>query len=185
MIALDLVVAVLVRMANYHHIDEDHSGRTAEITMEIAKRLGGLSDDQLRLLNLAALIHDIGRVGVDNALVSKRGWLTASQMAAVKEHSQIGFDFINGILPDEISLAVLHHHEHYDGSGYPHKLQGEDIPLFSRIISIADVWDALTNLRPYRPAMSKGDALTEMNKMAQWFDPQLYAMFLELLRKHG
>jgi len=188
-IELEHVITILVRVANCHNVDNVHGERTSAVALAIGKRLNGgmrLDKEKLQLLNYAARIHDLGRVGIDNAIISKRGWLTKSQFAAVKEHSVIGYEFVKDILPAEITLTILHHHEHWDGTGYPKGLKGMDIPLFARIVSIADSWDALISDRPYRKAKPHGDALADMNKMAEWFDPILYTHFLEVLRDaHG
>ena len=186
-IEVEKFIRTLETIQDYHRIDGNHGQRTADIAIEIGKRLNHgqhLDKDQLKLLEYAARIHDIGRVGIDNHLMAKPGELTQSQFAAMREHSQIGYDFLlHSGLPYEITGTVLYHHEHWDGSGYPEGLQGLDIPLFSRIICIADCYDGITSERPYHKSTVIEVALDEMNKVISWFDPELFAIFLSVLRE--
>lgn len=182
-------IATLERILDWHNIDGDHGNRTARIAVAIGKRLNGgtrLNEKQINLLDYAARIHDLGRVGIDDNIIAKTGRLTASQRAAMEAHSQIGFDLLSdSSLPAEITLTVLYHHEHWDGTGYPKGLKGLDIPLFARIVCIADMWDAMTSKRPYHPIMNHAAALVEMNRCIMWFDPRLFAIFLSLLKENN
>jgi len=145
-----------------------------------------LNPERLRLLDYAARIHDVGRAGIDNHLITKAGRFTQSQTAAMREHCQIGYDLLSESgLPHEITSTVLYHHEHWDGSGYPKGLKGLDIPLFPRIVCIADSWDGIVSERPYHKARMNDIALDEMNKNILWFDPKLFAIFLIVLREEG
>lgn len=168
-------------MSDWHKINNGHDDRVAAMSIEIGKRLN-LSEKQLLHLGYSAELHDIGRVGIDNAIMNKRGKITDSEYGAIKTHSEIGFKIIRDILPPDISLGVLHHHEQYNGYGYPRMLSGENIPLFARIIIVADVYDSLTHDRPYREAMSNEDALHIMELEKSKFDPKIYAIFLEVIR---
>lgn len=174
-------VATLERILDWHNIDDRHGQRTAAIAVAIGKRVD-VTGEGLFMLDYAARIHDLGRVGIDNHVLSKSGRLTAAQRAAVEAHPRIGFDLLTDSgLPHEITMTILHHHEHWDGSGYPRGLKGLDIPLFARIVCVADTWDALTSKRPYRPMLSNAEALIEMDKVMHWFDPKLFALFLSIL----
>lgn len=181
-ITLSQLCKILRTASDWHKINNGHDDRVSAMSMEIGKRIN-LPEEQIELLGYAAELHDIGRVGMDNAIMNKRGKLTDSEYGAIKSHSEIGFKIIRDILPPSISLGVLHHHERYDGFGYPRMLSGENIPLFARIIRIADVYDALTHDRPYRLALSNEDALHIMELEKNTFDPKIYAIFLEIIKE--
>lgn len=181
-LTLESFIGTLARVLDWHNLESGHGARTANLAVAIGTKLG-LSRDDLLLLDYAARIHDLGRAGVDNAIMAKAGNLTAAQTAAMRAHCQIGYDWLTGSgLPPEISLTVLHHHEHWDGSGYPKGLQGLDIPLFSRIVCIADSYDGILSERPYHRARVSEMALDIMNQHIHWFDPKLFAIFLSVLR---
>lgn len=188
MLSIDIesFICTLEAIQNWHKIDDGHGHRVAAISIKIGRLLNGgeyLEKNKLKLLEYAARIHDIGRAGIDNHIMAKRGELTQSQYAAMKEHCQLGYDILKKSgLPYEITGTVLYHHEHWDGSGYPKGLKGLDIPLFSRIVLIADMYDGIISERPYHGGRRKEIALEEMNKHVMWFDPKLYALFLLVLR---
>jgi HD-GYP domain-containing protein (c-di-GMP phosphodiesterase class II) len=153
---------------------------------DLALRIGEglkLNAEQLMLLGNGADIHDIGKVFVDSNILDKAGKLNKAQRAQVEKHPELGYEAIElAELPEEIMQVVLCHQEHYDGSGYPRKLKGEEIPINARIVTICDVWDALNSDRPYRSAFSSTKALSIMNQNAAWFDPKLFTIFLSLVR---
>lgn len=141
---------------------------------------------QMRLLGYAADAHDFGKVFVDSNVLDKPGRLNKAQRSQMERHCELGYEALELLhLPQEIMEVMLCHQEHWDGSGYPRKLQGEQIPLFARIVCIADMWDALNSDRPYRAAKSAVKALEIMVQQATWFDPKLFAIFLELVRGDG
>lgn len=168
-------------MSDWHSINDGHSDRTSELAVKIGERLH-LSDDELFCLKWGAMIHDIGRVGIENDILAKRGKITEGQYGSVKSHPDIGYKIIKNILPKEICEIVLHHHESYNGTGYPKGLVGDNIPLLARIVKIVDVWDALTSDRPYRKALTQPNALHLMNLQQSDFDPVIYTVFLEMIR---
>jgi len=175
-------------MSDWHKINQGHDDRVALLAVAIGESLNGglqMNSEQLMLLKYSAELHDIGRVGISNELMNKVGPLIDSEWAAIREHSQIGHDAVRGILPEEICMAILHHHENYDGTGYPAGLIGEEIPVFSRIISIADRWDALRNKRPYRDALDFDSALHVLQLDARFLDPRLYTVFLKLIKANN
>ena len=141
-----------------------------------------LSRKALELLAMGALLHDIGKVFIDKNIINKPGKLTDEEFDAVKKHCRSGLDYISPCksIPKASLKAVLSHHERYNGKGYPDQLSGEDIPLFGRIVCVADVYDALTSDRPYRKAMLPSDALeyiiSEYNEM---FDPTVVDAFVK------
>jgi putative nucleotidyltransferase with HDIG domain len=149
-----------------------HSARVARLSFEIAREMG-LPAGELVTLGRAALLHDIGKIGVEDRVLRKPGALDKWEMEAMREHPVIGYEMLKGLHFLEPSLSgVRHHHEHWDGTGYPDGLKGEDIPLAVRILTVADALDALTSDRPYRTAMSFSAALHTIDDGAgTHFDP--------------
>lgn len=136
----------------------------------------------MRVLTISAILHDIGKIAVPEQILDKPGKLTDEEFAVVKKHSQAGADIISSIPSYETILpGILHHHERWDGTGYPAGFGEKNIPLFARIICIADVYDALTEDRPYRKAWGREDVLKffEEQKL-KMFDPELVDIFLNL-----
>ena len=161
---------------------EDHAVRVREFALRMGEHLK-LTVEELLLLRYAADAHDFGKIFIDSNILYKPGRLNKAQRAQVEKHCELGCEALEHIhLPAQILQVILGHQEHYDGSGYPNKLKGGDIPVFARIVTIADVWDALNSDRPYRPAYSQVKALEIMNQCAAWFDPKLFVLFLELVR---
>jgi putative nucleotidyltransferase with HDIG domain len=160
-----------------------HSKRVSEMTVKIGLHLG-LSPDKLNWIKLAALLHDIGKIGTPEDILHKSGKLTPDEMSKIKEHSVIGARMVEHIKRmKEIAQWIYHHHEKYDGSGYPAGIGGNTIPLAARIISIADTYDALTSDRPYRKAFTKEDAIRIMRKsVGLHFDPLLFKYFEKEVR---
>ncbi len=139
-----------------------HSERVAEYSVNIAKVLQ-LPDEQIEMIEFAALLHDIGKVGVPRKILSKPSVLTDNEYKRVVEHPMVGAYIIRQIdFLKRVSPAVFHHHEHYDGNGYGGGLVGELIPVQARILAVADAYDAITSVRPYRGAKNKKEALREL-----------------------
>ena len=159
-----------------------HSARVARLSFELAAAMG-LPPDQLTALSRAALLHDIGKIGVEDRVLRKPGPLNQRETEAMREHPIIGYEMLKGLHFLESSLeGVRHHHEHWDGSGYPDGVEGEAIPLAVRILTVADALDALTSDRPYRAAMTFSDALGRIEAGAgQQFDPAV----VRVLRSRG
>lgn len=159
-----------------------HSARVARLSFEIAREMG-LQTDELAMLGRAALLHDIGKIGVEDRVLRKPGPLTQREVTAMRAHPVIGYEMLKGLNFLGSSLhGVRHHHEHWDGTGYPDGLQGEDIPLAVRILTVADALDALTSDRPYRSAMSFSAAMATLETGAGIeFDPAV----IRALRSHG
>ena len=158
-----------------------HSQGVTEIAVAIAKELE-LPWDRIDRIRLAGLLHDIGKIGVRESVLNKPGRLTDGEFQHIKYHSELGEHILTPIVEDkEILKAVRHHHEYYDGSGYPEGLKGEQIPLGARILVVADAYDAMTSERPYREAMSAEMACAEIERgKGIQFDPTVADAFLRL-----
>ena len=155
-----------------------HSGRVARVAVCLAEELG-LSRSEIDTVYLGGLLHDIGKIGVDDQVLNKPGGLTPEEFEQVKQHPQLGYDILRGVQQLESILPiVLHHHEAWDGSGYPHGLQGEATPLLARVTAVADAYDAMSSDRPYRSGMAdeKLDAIFRDGAGAQW-DPAVIDAF--------
>ena len=162
---------------------EDHSQRLQWLALSLGKKVG-LPEYQLNNLRLLALLHDIGKIGIPDSILFKISSLTPLEWKKMKEHSRIGYRMAKQI-PDFAPIAqeILHHHEHWDGTGYPEGLKGEKIPLLSRIISIVDAYDVMQSRRPYKGKITKGKALKEIKRYAGiQFDPQLVKIFLKIAK---
>jgi diguanylate cyclase (GGDEF)-like protein/putative nucleotidyltransferase with HDIG domain len=176
--AATLARAVDIRMAS----PTEHSANVSRYAAGIAQRLGW-GDADLAYLRIAAMLHDVGKISLPDEILKKPGPLDESEYEEVKTHSVIGAEFVNRV--DGVSLIALwikHSHEHYDGSGYPDGLTGDQIPLASRVLLVADAFDAMTSDRPYRSALSNDEALTELRQNAgRQFDPHCVAAFEEFM----
>jgi len=159
----------------------DHSDRVAELAAAIAAAMG-MSPEEVRDVRIAAYLHDVGKIGVHDDVLVKRGPLTNEERAAMQRHAVLGYEILGqGLLPERIKLAVRHHHEWWDGNGYPDGLAGVAIPLAARVIAVADVYTALTADRPYRSALAPSDAVDDIRRWAgSQLDPQVVAAFLRL-----
>jgi HD-GYP domain-containing protein (c-di-GMP phosphodiesterase class II) len=154
------------------------------MTVDMACLLG-LEGEELVHLQRGALLHDIGKLGVPDHILLKPGKLTDEEWVIMRQHPQYAYDMIWPIEYLQPALDIpYYHHERWDGTGYPKKLKGEEIPLSARIFSVIDVWDALTNERPYKRAMSREDALAEIkSQRGIQFDPLVTDSFLEYIAK--
>ncbi len=178
----DKVLSVLARVLEYKDSEtREHSDRVIEKSVQLGRALG-LSQPAISHLRRGALLHDVGKMGVPDSVLSKHGKLTEEEWVQMRRHPQLAYDLLKDIPFLEHALDVPYcHHEHWDGSGYPRGLRGEDIPLAARIFSVIDNYDALTTRRPYREAMSKEFTLTYISEQSgKLFDPQVVEMFLKL-----
>lgn len=158
----------------------DHSGRVALHAVAMARRLR-LPAETIEELKIAAALHDIGKISVPDAVLGKPGPLTPEEWEVVRQHAAVGSRILQTApLSDTIKRAVRHVHERWDGTGYPDRLAGEQIPLFARILAVADTFEAMTSDRPYRRALSAEDALAELEReQGIQFDPHLVNVFCE------
>ena len=157
-----------------------HSHRVAEYSLKLARALG-LDEQTLELLRIACRLHDIGKIGITDSILTKPSPLTSQEMHYVRGHSAKGDRILQSLgFLDRARRVVRHHHEWWDGSGYPDGLKGEEIPFLSRIMAIADAWDAITSGRPYRAARARAEALEEMERGAGCqFDPNMIDTFVQ------
>lgn len=158
-----------------------HSQRVTEIAILIADALG-MTQESIEKIKLAGLIHDIGKIGIRESILDKPGQLTEEEYQHIKSHPDIGERILSPIIEDkEVLFMVKHHHERYDGKGYPDGLKAENIPVGARILAIADSYDAMTSARPYRDVMSTEAACYEIARCkATQFDPVIADSFLRV-----
>ena len=158
-----------------------HCERVARISCAIAERLG-VDEAQLRELDLAAMLHDIGKIGIGEKTIGKAGRLNTTERKSMQQHPEIGARILSPLtFLGNVETYVRHHHEHYDGSGYPDGLAGQDIPLVSRIIHLVDAYDAMTSSRSYRAALDHEVAIARIvDGRDRQFDPRLVDLFLQL-----
>ena len=162
-----------------------HSDRVSELSVLIGKHLG-LSDDDLKILQIGGLFHDIGKIGVPDTILQKESKLTDDEYSEIKNHPSIGAHILSSatIFKDIIPI-VKHHHERYDGHGYPSQLAGENIPYLARITAVADTFDAMTSKRSYRDALSLETVISEFERCkGTQFDPKIADVFLDMIRNH-
>jgi putative nucleotidyltransferase with HDIG domain len=159
-----------------------HSERVSQYCMRLADTQR-MNDKEKKVLQLAALLHDIGKIGTPGKILKKPESLDDKEMTRIKEHPQKGYNILKPLEQLSDSLpGILHHHERYDGHGYPAGLKGADIPYQARLIAVADTFDALTTNRAYRAARSPAEALAIMEKEAgTQLDPQCVAVFKEII----
>jgi HD-GYP domain-containing protein (c-di-GMP phosphodiesterase class II) len=151
-----------------------HCDRVARYCELLAQQVPGVDERWIFDLKAAAILHDIGKIGVPGAILCKPSFLDESESLEIQAHPVIGGRIVRAMYGLNLELAVRHHHEHWDGTGYPSRLKGEDIPLESRMILLADTFDAMTSNRPYRRALPWNTALAEIRKFSgKQFDPDL------------
>ena len=154
-----------------------HSQRVADLAARTARRLG-LPDEDVELTRLAASLHDLGKLAVPEEILRKPGPLTEPERMVLARHPQIGFRMLESLGVDPVAEWVLHHHERWDGSGYPDGLPGDQIPLGARIIFVADAYDAMTSERVYRRRVAPAEAIAELERCAgTQFDPEIVTAF--------
>lgn len=158
-----------------------HSERVALLGMRLAESIG-LAPEEVERIRISGLVHDVGKIGVPEAVLCKTGRLTDAEFDQIKKHPRIGYNILKGIpkMADVLD-GVLYHHERWDGRGYPDKLAGEAIPLYGRILAVADTFDAMSSTRSYRQAMPRDQVLAEIaNCSGSQFDPSLTGPFLAI-----
>jgi HD-GYP domain-containing protein (c-di-GMP phosphodiesterase class II) len=158
-----------------------HSTRLAEWAVRIGRDLG-LDDDCLRDLEVAAILHDIGKVGTPDSILKKPSRLTEEERRVIQKHPEYGWAVLR-VVPgfERVSLFVLHHHEAYDGTGYPAKLRGDESPIGARIVSVMDSFDAMVSSRPYRRGLPMDEAVKRLEAgIGSQFDPVVTPKFIAL-----
>lgn len=162
-----------------------HSDRVSEYSVLLGKILG-LSDSDIDTLRIGGLFHDIGKIGIPDSILLKEAKLSDDEYSQIKNHPSIGVHILqNASIFQDIIPIVKHHHERYDGHGYPSRLSGEDIPYLARITAVADTFDAMTSKRSYRNALPLDVVKEEIQKCSgTQFDPNIATTFLNLLETH-
>lgn len=161
-----------------------HSTRLAEWALHVARELGLDESCSLADIEVTALLHDIGKIGIPDAILNKPARLTDEEYSLMKKHPEYGWLVLRKIPGlESASLMILHHHENYDGTGYPGGLKGEEIPIGSRIVSVIDAFDAMVSMRPYRAGLPFEEAERRLLQAAgTQFDPGVLKSFLPLAR---
>ncbi|MEA2663995.1 MAG: hypothetical protein QOI11_939, partial [Candidatus Eremiobacteraeota bacterium] len=163
-----------------------HNRRVAQLCVQIGRQMG-MSATELRVLARSGLLHDVGKLGIPDVILEKQGPLDESETAVMKTHPEIGVGILKrgGHFKREL-LGVLYHHERMDGSGYPHGLQSDAIPIEARIVAVADTFSAMTQVRPYAPARTAEEALHELRRCAgSQFDVSVVAALETVLAAEG
>ena len=178
---LEMVNALSVALDLKSEYTCNHSARVAELSVLLAKALHLPLEEQIRI-NLGAHLHDIGKVGIPDAILNKVGPLDDKEFALIKQHTLTGYKIIKKVRSfSEISDIILYHHERVDGLGYPEGLSGQEISLATKIVSIADSFDAMTSKRPYRQSLTTAEALKELKRCAgKQFEEGLVDVFIKL-----
>ncbi len=178
---LEMVNALSVALDLKSEYTCNHSARVAELSVLLAKALHLPLEEQIRI-NLGAHLHDIGKVGIPDAILNKVGPLDDKEFALIKQHTLTGYKIIKKVRSfSEISDIILYHHERVDGLGYPEGLSGQEISLATKIVSIADSFDAMTSKRPYRQSLTTTEALKELKRCAgKQFEEGLVDVFIKL-----
>ncbi|MGQ9629520.1 MAG: HD domain-containing phosphohydrolase [bacterium] len=178
----DILFSLALAVEAKDRYTRGHSERVADYAARLAKFIGLSDGDRQNLIN-GGILHDIGKIGIDNAVLNKNGELNGRELAVIRMHPIIGREicqplkFASPLLP-----IIYHHHEEWDGNGYPEGIGGKEIPLEARITSVADAYDAITSDRAYRRALHKEEALLRLKEGAgrQW-DPELIRAFVEMM----
>lgn len=180
-----MISSIIATMHAGSHETMDHAERIAQLSKKLGDKIN-LSQNNMDELHLFSMLHDIGKIGIDDSILNKRGKLTSEEWVEMKKHPEIGYGIAistNELNP--IAKYILTHHEWWDGSGYPDGLRGEQIPLLSRILAIVDAYDAMTQNRVYRAALTNDAAISEIEKNTGiQFDPQFTKLFIDIIKNH-
>lgn len=162
----------------------EHAKRVRRYATALAAKTGIADLDLLRTIETAALFHDVGKLAIPDKLLGKAGPLTSEEYDHVKQHAAIGADLLAGLcFPGPLAILVRHHHENWDGTGYPDRLRHDGIPVGARVLAIADCYDALTSDRPYRRALTHPAAMAMIgDRRGSMFDPRMADAFLEIVQ---
>ena len=180
MVALLPFLTTVIGLRDPH--GKGHSNHVKELSSAFGRTLG-MASAQIESLAFAAEIHDIGKIAINEFIINKPGRFTEAEYLMVQHHAQLGANLIQTLgLDPLIPLIIQHHHENFDGSGYPNRLKGDEIPLEARIIRITDTYDALTSNRGYRAAYPPKKALAIMAQEHHPFDPGLLDTFFKMKR---
>jgi HD-GYP domain-containing protein (c-di-GMP phosphodiesterase class II) len=180
------LIEAIFAFAKTIELKDHYTGEHVERTVYFATRLAegrGLTKEEVLHIKQAAILHDLGKVGISERILLKPAKLTVQEFKEIKKHPLIGVDIIRPIhLLHDIVPLIMYHHERWDGKGYPEGLKGEEIPMGARIIALADTYQALISNRPYRKAFPKTEAKDIIKRMAgSQFDPGLVKIFLKII----
>lgn len=169
----DMIVGIVAALEAKDHPTASHSLRVSDMAETVCQILG-LTSEQTEIIHMAAHVHDIGKIGIPDSILAKSGKLTQAEWNLVKEHPRIGADILSkfpGL--SEVAVIILHHHERWDGKGYPDGLKEEQIPFGSRIIAVCDSIDAMMSYRPYHPFLDSLECASEIERNSGiMYDPK-------------
>jgi putative nucleotidyltransferase with HDIG domain len=180
--ALSIIYALAATVDAKDHYTYGHSRKVSEYAVALAEALK-LDQDRVDTIRAGGLLHDIGKLGVPDSILTKPGPLDDDEWEPIKSHPELGVEILKRVIDLVNCLpAILHHHEHYDGSGYPRSLKRDSIPLEARILGIADAYDAITSPRPYRAQLPSEQAIAELRRCTgTQFDPELVEAFINVI----
>ena len=183
---LSMVMALAAAIEAKDSYTHGHSTQVMEYAVKIGKELG-LGENEIETVRYAGLLHDIGKIGIKDEILSKKGKLSDEEFAELQQHPKYGANIMEQLdLLKDIAPLTLYHHERYDGKGYPLGLKGEEIPIGARILAVADTYDAMIADRPYRKAFPFDYVKKEMKKAAgNQLDPDIVKIFFDILKKEG
>ena len=178
-----VLVALARAMATRDLSTYEHAKRVRRFAKALAVQAGIADPEILRTIETAALFHDVGKLEIPDRLLNKPGPLTSEEYDHIKQHAVIGANLLEGLsFPGPLALLVRHHHENWDGTGYPDRRRRHDIPVGARVLAIADCYDALTSNRPYRRALAHDSAIAMIyERRGSMFDPQMTNAFLQIV----
>jgi putative nucleotidyltransferase with HDIG domain len=176
---------LLAKIEQKDFITSSHCSKTSNYALKLGCSVG-LNEEELSLLEISATLHDVGKINVPDAILLKPSGLTDEEYEIIKKHSTWGAEIVEEFFEEEkaatLAETIRHHHERYDGAGYPKGLKGEEIPFFSQIISVADAYDAMTSNRTYRKAMEMERAVEILKEeKGKQFHPSLVDAFINMI----
>jgi putative two-component system response regulator len=181
------IISILGRASEFRDTDTGNHLTRMSLYSELLAKKAGLSENEQELILLASPMHDVGKIGIPDEILLKPGKLDPQEFEQMKTHSQIGYDILSSKRTPLLEVAktiALTHHEKWDGSGYPNALKGEEIHIYGRICAIADVFDALTSVRPYKKSLSHDETLKIMTEgRGIHFDPTLLDLFIDSIEE--
>ncbi len=182
----DDALTIFCKLMVEGHVSTWRHSRRVRVGSRLIAQTLGLSSESVALVEQAALLHDVGKLALRGVDIDKPGRFTEAEFAYVRRHPELGRDLIS-TFPSLASTipAVLHHHERWDGRGYPDRLAGEEIPWIARLVAVADSYDAMTSIRPYRASMTHDDAVREIAfQSGTQFDPVMVRAFVRAMQTH-